>query len=319
MPIFLTSRKVNVVSPISTIKEKPLDTYTFERLRNQTFDISDIALESVLQENNDIVSNVFFFIVDNKKVSGVMHVPKKEGVYPVIVLFRGYIDQKVYKIGDGTRRVAQMLAKNGFITLAPDFLGYGQSASASANPIEDRLQTYTTSLTLLHSLDTLNSALKKNKTSITADTKKVGIWGHSNGGQIALSALAISGKSYPTVVWAPVTKPFPYSVLYYTDEFDDQGKLLRKIIADFEKDYDVEKYTFVNYLDWITASIQLHQGGGDDEVPKRWSDEFVQVMEEHEKDVEYFTYPGDDHNFTKGGFEAAVTRSILFYKEKLSE
>lgn len=305
IPLFFTRNNVKVTSPITIVKEKPFEKYSFENLQKATFPKSDIVFGDISGEDKDIVSRIFFFTTDGKKVSGLAHFPQKDGTYPIIVLLRGYIDQKEYKTGDGTKKVGENFAKNGFITLAPDFLGYGQSASASASPIEERFQTYTTVLTLLASLDNINGA----------DTSKIGIWGHSNGGQIALSVLAIIKKPYPTVLWAPVTKPFPYSVLYYTDEFNDRGKTLRRVIAEFEKDYDVEKFSFTNYLDWINAPIQLHQGENDDAVPKRWSDDFVKKMKSLKKDVDYFTYPNDDHNLSKGGWQEAVERGIDFYQE----
>jgi len=302
---------LGVVSPISQILEKPLDKYTIVRLHKTTFPKSQITLGKVISEDDTFTSRVFYFTVDGKKVSGLMNVPKTGEPFPVILLLRGFVDQKMYKPGIGSQQIGAQLAKNGFVTLSPDFFGYGESASASADGFEDRFQTYTTALTLFSSVSTLNNA------GVAVDPKKVGIWGHSNGGHIALATLAISGKAYPTVLWAPVSKPFPYSILYYTDEFDDSGKALRKSLADFENDYDVNKYTFTNHLDWITAPIQLHQGTGDIEVPYWWSDDLVAKLKDKKKDIEYFTYPGDDHNLSPNGWSTAVQRSISFFREHL--
>src|SRR3989338_9457942 len=242
----------------TTPMPKPLDKYSFENLRNNEFKGSEITFGNIIKDAETYISKLFYFYSDSKKVSGLANIPKNVENPPVIVMFRGYVDQEIYTTGEGTKRAGEVFARNGFLTLAPDFLGYGESASPSANPIEERFETYTTALNLLSSINS-----------------KVGIWAHSNGGQIASSILAITGESYPTVLWAPVTKPFPYSILYYTDEYEDYGKKLRKIVADFEKDYDVDHYTFTNYLDGINASIELHQGGEDGAVPKKWSDQFV--------------------------------------------
>ncbi|MBI2032880.1 MAG: prolyl oligopeptidase family serine peptidase [Candidatus Levybacteria bacterium] len=211
------------------------------------------------------------------------------------------------------------MAKAGFITLAPDFLGYGQSDKPSQLSIEERFQTYTTALQLLSSLSTLNTALEKENQVTVRGNTSVGIWGHSNGGQIALSVLEISGRSYPTVLWAPVSKMFPYSILYYTDEFDDHGKLLRKVLAEFEKEYDVEKYSPTNYFDWIIAPIQLHQGVLDESVPMIWSDQLAEILKKKGKDVEYFTYPQENHNFTNGTWPLALSRSIAFYTTQFAK
>ena len=148
------------------------------------------------------------------------------------------------------------------------------------------------------------------------DPNHIEIWAHSNGGQIALSILEITGTPYPTTLWAPVTKPFPYSILYYTDELDDHGKYLRKKIAEFEEVYDAEKFSITNYYDWITAPIQIHQGTADDAVPREWSDEFVKTMKDKDRDVDYFVYPSTDHNM-KPSWNSVVARDLEFFQKFL--
>lgn len=298
-------------------KEKPLEKYTYDFLSNADFKKSKITLGEILADEDDFTSRVFYFFVNNKKVSGLINIPKAEGVFPIVLMFRGYVDREIYKTGMGTQRAGEVFAQNGFITIAPDFLGYGESDNPSEDPIEERFQTYVTALTLFQSIGNINETFEDHDINVRADTDKVGIWGHSNGGQIALSVLEITGKDYPTVLWAPVSKPFPYSVLYYTDEFDDRGKMLRRVIAKFEEDYDVEDYNLTNFYEKINAPIQIHQGTADDAVPLSWSDQLVERLEELEKDTEYFTYSGSDHNLLPGGWSTAVNRSIFFFGENL--
>lgn len=312
--LFLLDKKEKVISPISEVKEKPLEKYSFENLKNKEFKADTITIGKVLKEGNGFISYIFYFNDQNKLVSGLMNLPSKPGTYPVLAMFRGFVEKEKYTIGEGTRHSGEVFAQNGFITLAPDFLGYGESDNPSNNSIEERFQTYTTALSLLASIKNLNPALEKMNYQIKADVSKVGIWGHSNGGHIALSVLAITSRNYPTVLWAPVSKPFPYSILYFTDEFNDHGKALRKVIADFEKDYDIEKYSPVNFYNYINAPIQLHQGTDDEAVPKRWSDQLYAKLKNMEKNITNYNYLNDDHNFSRGSWETAVQRSILFYK-----
>lgn len=325
--IFLFIKNFNspkeIKSPIA--KEKPLEKYTFVNLKKSKFHVSRIILGEILDQQENYISQMFYYNVENppaggKKVSGIINVPKEQGIYPVIVMIRGFVPKEIYSTGVGTKRAGEVFAQNGFITLAPDFLGYGKSDNPPRNSIEERFQTYTTVLNLLSSLESLNSGLDASYSGkIKADVAKVGIWGHSNGGQIALSVLEITGRNYPTVLWAPVSKPFPYSILYYTDEFDDRGKALRKVLANFEKDYDVELYSLTNYLDLINAPLQIHQGGKDDAVPQKWSDKLAEDLKKLGKDVTYFTYPGADHNLLPYSWSEAVLRSIEFYREKFSK
>lgn len=309
---------------IAKLIEKPLEKYTYEKLSEAQFAPSQITFGETLKDGEDFTSQIFYFYVEDlsgdktdKKVSGLANIPKTPGVYPVIIMFRGYVDQEIYTTGTGTKRSGEVFAQNNFITLAPDFLGYGQSDKPSENPVEERFQTYTTSLTLLSSLKNLNAGLESINHEAKADPDKIALWGHSNGGQIALTLLEITGGTFPTVLWAPVSKPFPYSVLYYTDEFDDHGKALRRVIAQFEKDYDIENYSPTNFLDKINAPLQLHQGTTDDAVPLEWSDQLFEELKRLNKEVSYFTYPGDNHNFGNGSWTTVVNRNIAFFKEEL--
>lgn len=320
---FFQRNKGKIISPLGDVLkiiEKPLDKYTFQRLKEATFKSGEITIGKIIKDEETFSSRIFYFKVGNLKASGLMNLPPKEGTYPIIVMLRGYVPKEIYTIGEGTRHAGEVLAENGFITLAPDFLGYGESDDPSDNSIEERFQTYTTSLTLLSSLKNLNQAIEATiSANIKVDPGRVGLWGHSNGGQIALSILEITGKNYPTVLWAPVSKPFPYSVLYYTDEYDDHGRMLRRAVAHFEENYDIEKYSPTNYLEWINAPIQLHQAGADEYVPQKWSDQLYQKLKKLQKEVTYFTYPGDDHNFTKGSWPTVVQRSISFFKENFEK
>lgn len=322
---YFLSPKQPLLAPIlkSIPKPKPLLAYTFDNLKQTPFPETEITVGDKVSETASSLSQMFSFSVPEKpgsttlkKVSGVINLPKKPGTYPVIVMFRGFVSKETYQPGIGTQPSAKVLASKGFITIAPDFLGYGESDEPSENGFEGRLQTYTTALSLLSSLPTLNTGLEASYSGkIKADPDKIGIWGHSNGGHIALSTLAISGVTYPTVLWAPVSKSFPYSILYYTDEFDDQGKALRKDLAGFEENYDTELFSPEKYYSWIKAPLQIHQGTVDQKVPVWWSDELVAVLEKNEVDITYFTYPGADHNLQPNGWNSAVSREIDFYNK----
>lgn len=302
---------------IAIVKPRPLEKYSIENLSKLRVPKSEIKREDTLKEGKGFTSYLFSMVFDptlsdpsgksNKKVTGLLNIPKKEGSFPVIVMFRGYVDQKEYKTGDGTRRAGEFFSENGFITIAPDFPGYGGSDSEGENIFESRFQTYTTALITLASVKSINEWDKEN----------IFIWGHSNGGHIAITSLEITGENYPTVLWAPVSKPFPYSVLYYTDESEDKGKLIRRGLARFEDDYDTELYSPDNYLNRIKAALSIHQGTSDDSVPKSWTDTFTAKLSNLNVKYDYYVYPGADHNLSPL-WNVAAERSLNFFKKNLS-
>lgn len=300
-------------------KEKTLLKYSFKELQKRSYTPSEIILGRDIHEDNSIVTQMFYYNSDGKTVSGVLNVPKTPGTYPILVMLRGFVERASYNSGIGTNRGAEYFSHNGFITISPDFLGYGESDMDSFDSLESRFETYTTVLNLFASLPKLNEGLAASYSAVFADSQKVGVWAHSNGGQIALSTLAISGAKYPTALWAPVSKPFPYSILYFTDEFDDEGKALRRVVADFEEQYDVFEYSPPQYYSWIQAPLQIHQGTSDDAVPVEWSQELETKLTDLEKDVELFIYPGADHNLAGPSWSEAMIRSREFILNNFPE
>jgi len=297
------------------VKQEPriFDKYSFPALAAREFEGSEIVLEKILKEGNGFTSWIFSYKSDGKRITGMADIPDNDSYsdrLPVVVLIRGFVPEEIYETGMGSQPMADFLAKEGFVTLAPDFLGFGGSDMPPAvgflSPLADRFEKPVAVLNLLASIETLPQV----------DSQNIFFWAHSNGGQIALSVLEITKRDIPTVLWAPVTKAFPYNLLHYSDEAEDQGKYLRKLVSEFEKDYDSDLFSIHNYFSDIVAPLQLHQGKADQEVPVWWSDEFVTQMNGLDKEIEYFTYDGADHNMAPA-WQQAAEESLEFYKKFL--
>lgn len=301
-------------SPIGPVIPKPLEKYTIENLAQAEVKKGNVVLEEILEEETDFTSYLFSFEFDPtlqgkeaKKVTGQINLPNRKGSFPAVLMIRGYVDQEIYETGIGTRKAASVFAQNGFITIAPDFLGYGESDKEAENIFETRFQTYTTVLSILESLDSIKEWNEEN----------IFFWGHSNGGQVALTILEITGKDYPTTLWAPVTKPFPYSILYYTDESEDRGKYIRRELSRFENLYNTDSYSLDEYFEKIKAPLQVHQGTADDAVPVDWSNGFVKKLEKLDIDVVYYQYLGADHNMVPS-WNTVVSRDLFFFRKHIA-
>lgn len=313
--IFENENNLSLLTPKYS-QEKPLEKYTIESLSNAEIKPGKIEIKEIINEEDKYTSYIFSFEFNPglegktfKKTTGQLNLPSGNGPFPLVVMLRGYINQETYQTGDGTRKAAAIFAENGFITVAPDFLGYAGSDKEAENIFEARFQTYVAVLSLLNSLNQLDSLVNL--------SDNVGLWGYSNGGQIALTALEITGAGYPTTLWAPVSKPFPYSVLFYTDASEDRGKLIRRELAKFEEMYDVDKYSIDLYLDNIRATLQIHQGTADDAVPVSWSDELIDMLTELNIDLDYYKYPGANHNMVPS-WNMVVNRDLEFFNKNLN-
>lgn len=314
---FSPVKNVGLLIPV-VLRPKTLSKYSFPNLQKAEFAGSEIKLEKVIERQNGYTSWLFSYTSDGKKITGMLNIPgdmkdttirgyKDTGKWPVIVMLRGYADEDIYFTGLGTRKAAGVFAQNGFITLAPDFLGFAGSDSASADILENRFYRPVEALSLLSSIKSLSQA----------DTDHIFFWGHSNGGQIAISVLEILGdKGVPATLWAPVTTGFPESVLQYIGELDDKGIKVKRAINDFMLVYDAKEFSISNYLADITSPIQIHQGGTDVLVKTEQTDRFVGELRGLGKDVDYFRYPRSDHNMSKD-WNLVIKRDMEFFKSQL--
>lgn len=307
---FKSSQPTKIISPIAGNQKGlgPLSKYSFVNLQKREYQGSEIKLGRIIKNEQNYTSYIFYYQSQGKKVSGLANLPKgtpPTGGFSVLVMIRGYVDDKIYQTGMGTQKPAEFYGSQGFITLAPDFLGFGGSDDTYPDILEDRFVRPVTVLDLLASVKTLDKA----------NPDRVGIWGHSNGGQIAISVLEISKKSYPTVLWTPVTKGFPESVTTYMSQLDDLGVKVKTRIDEFVKDYDPNEFSITPYFEDIKAPIQVHQGTGDEYIETSWADEFVNKMKSLGKSVEYYKYDGDDHNLSQN-WDTVVSRDLEFFKKR---
>ena len=304
-----TFNKVNTDQTVN----KPLEKYSIESLSRSEIPAGKITVTDIIQENEKFDSYKFMYdflptleVSETKTTTGLINMPKGDNKKPLVLMIRGWAPQENYTHGVGTWRASEFFADNGFITVAPDFLGYADSDENSADIFETRFQTYTTVLSLIESLDQIS----------LWDGENLFFWAHSNGGQILLTTLAVTEKDYPTTLWAPVSVFFPYSVLYYTNESSDRGKLIRGELSKFEELYDPDKFSFDFYLDKIQAPLQIHQGTNDSSVPARWNNDLTQKLRTLEKEVNYYVYHGADHNL-RPDWNTVVQRDLNFFNQHL--
>jgi dipeptidyl aminopeptidase/acylaminoacyl peptidase len=307
--LFWSKNQPGLLSPVgdkTPSQNRFLDQYAFTNLQKRVFSGNEIAKEKVIKKEPGYTSWLFSYSSDGKKVTGQLNLPTRTGKLPVVIMLRGYVDEEIYFTGLGTRKAAGVLAQSGFITLAPDFLAFGGSDPGYADILEARFHKPVEVLDLIASLKTLPEV----------DESKVFLWGHSNGGQIALSVLEVSRQKYPTVLWAPVTLGFPESITQYVGEMDDQGLKVQKRLSEFLQDYDPKNYSITNYLTDIKAPLQIHQGGRDSLVTRTQTEAFYSTLQSLNSSIRYYYYPRSDHNFV-ADWDLAMRRTLKFYQDRL--
>ncbi len=310
------------------VKEKNvgyLAQYNFENLRKRESKASKIKIvgestvldearknvlkaykkEGMVKEDN-FKSYEITFTSSGKTISGMMNVPMTpmSNKMSAIIMIRGFAESTGYFVGSGSWKAADELARNGLVTISLDFLGYGLSDGESQDILEARFEKPVSVLDLIESVKALDYV----------DGEKIGIWAHSNGGQIAISVLEITGQNYPTVLWAPMTNPFPQSVLETMDD-SENGKIVKQKIADFEKEYDSKLYSIDNFYEWIEAPILIHQGTADVWCKVSWQKDLQNKLKKMGKEVRLDVRQDNDHNL-KQSWDEVIKMDVEFFREK---
>lgn len=272
-----------------------------ENLRTREFTAGEIKVEQTLANNGSYTSYLISYPSDNLKIYGVMKVPAGNGPFPVIILNHGYYNPSSFQSGNGTDNMANILAANGYLTLASDYRGHGQSENDQGIRRGGHRPEY--------AIDVLN-LMASVKNLPKADSNRIGMWGHSMGGEVALRVVEATDQIKALVLWAPTA----------TRASDNRGFAAGRHMqgTNPSPDSNQDGAAPMNYLKYIQIPISLHQGLADTEVDPEGSKQLNEALKKETKQIEYFEYEGQDHNFSLG-WDLISKRNLEFFDKYLKK
>lgn len=309
----------NISLSINQNNQNPL---SIASMRQKSYPGSNLTIEQTLEGGSNYHQYIASYMSDGLKIYGLLTVPVGDDSkkYPVIVFNHGYIPPMVYKTTQRYVAYVDVFARNGYIVFKPDYRGHDNS---QGNPEGAYYSPgYTT--------DVLN-ALATLKKYNAADPNRIGMWGHSMGGNITLRTLVVNTKDIKAaVLWGAVVgsyndllnnwrrrtlSPPPSQQLALRNRYREN--LIRKYGTPQKNPIFWNSIDPTFFLSDVTTPIQLHTGGDDEEVPPEFSLHLKDTLERLGKPVEYYTYPGGDHNISSPNFEFAMQKSVDFFDKYL--
>jgi dipeptidyl aminopeptidase/acylaminoacyl peptidase len=269
-------------------------------MRGRRYPGGQVVLHGKFGESPQYTTYLVFYTSEGLRIGGMMNVPKGQGSFPVIILCHGYIHPDKYATGNDTWREADYLARQGYLTIAPDYRSHAASDDAVSffhiGYAEDVLN-------LIGSLGTVKGA----------DRDRIGLWGHSMGGAVALKAAVVSKKVDAVVVFGSVHAD--ERVNYYNGMGNGAGAVgAARFGSPQSNRLAYKRISPINYLDRI-AALSIHHGTGDTIVPYQWSEDLFEAAQEQGTTAELHLYPGAQHTFRLKNWDLAMERTLAFFDQ----
>lgn len=293
---------------------------SIDALRNGEYPGSDIVIEQTLEPGSNYNRYITSYRSEGLKIYALLTVPigkKPDTGWPVVIFNHGFIPPAEYKSTERYIAYTDAFSRNGYIVFRSDYRGHGNSEGSTQGG------GYGTNA---YTIDILNalSSIKKYK---DADKNRIGMWGHSMGGHITLRSMVVTPDIKAGVIWGGVVGSYPDLINEWRrgtatpSPLPSGARRWRQLLME-QFGTPEENPTFWNsisatsYLADISGPLQLHHGTADTSVPVEFSEKLNELMKKNGKQVELYTYPGDDHDIT-GNLGVALSRSVEFFDKHL--
>jgi len=325
--LLLYFSNVKASSPLYTSPQVTTPTPTFplniQAMRARQYPGSSIVIEQVLEPGSNYTRVIASYKSDGLKIFALLTIPqgiKPETGWPVIVFNHGYIPPEQYRTTERYIAYVDSFARSGYIVFRPDYRGHGESEGIPEGAYYSPAYT----------IDVLNAVSSMQKYS-EADPERVGMWGHSLGGNIALRSIVTKiGEIKAAVIWGGVVGSYDDLVSRWRRVTPWQPSPREAALRRSSRQKLFEKYgspsanlEFWNsidptaHVDEITTPVQIHHGTSDEEVPVAFAESLYGKLKTAGKVAELYTYEGGDHNISDPFFSTAMARSIEFFDRYL--
>ena len=301
-----------------------LNPLTIQAMRSRDYPGSNIKIEQTLTSANEYNRYIASYRSDNLKIYALLLVPKgvlpKDG-WPVIILNHGYITPEKYTPDGNYIPYADAFAKNGYLVFKPSYRGNGKSDGSPTSTF------YSPDYTV----DDLNAiaSIKKYK---VANPSRIGVWGHSMGGAIALRDIVINVTDIKAaVIWGGVVGSYSDIMFNWQERVTYKPDAEDLMLRNKNRDLLIGIYgtpaqnpNFWNscdptyFLEDINVPVQIDVGLADNQVPPYFSELLYDKLKILGKTVEYYTYPGSNHDINQG-FDIAMKKTIDFFNRYLKQ
>jgi dipeptidyl aminopeptidase/acylaminoacyl peptidase len=288
------------------------DPYTglaITNLQTRSYGGGVVEVIETMEENSQFTRYLVAYPSDGLRIFGFMNVPKEGSPFPIIIAIHGYIDPGVYNTLDYTTNYADELARNGYLVLHPNLRGYPPSDDG------ENLFRVGMAVDILNLIAIIKSQSGQEGPLHSADSTRIGLWGHSMGGGISTRVMTVSPDVDAVILYGAMSGDEQKNYDRIFNVFSNGERGLEELSAPAEA---IKQISPINYLEDIEAAVSIHHGTNDAEVPVEWSTDLCDRLAQMNKIVECFYYADQPHTFIGEGDLLFIFRMVDFFNRHLN-
>ncbi|MEX2028112.1 MAG: alpha/beta fold hydrolase [Candidatus Curtissbacteria bacterium] len=294
---------------------------SIKALRAKQYPGSEITIEETLAPGSNYQRYIASYKSEGLKIFALLTVPNGEspaGGWPTVVFNHGYIPPAQYRTTERYTAYTDAISRSGYVLFRSDYRGHGESEGQASGGYGSNGYT----------VDILN-AVASIKRYPGVNGEKIGMWGHSMGGHITLRNMVVNKDVKAGVIWGGVVASYPDLISSWRrgSSFPSSSpspsgarRWRQQLIEQFGSPEQNPEFwnsiSATSYLADISGPTQLHHGVEDRSVPVEFSEKLAEQLKAAGREVELYTYAGDDHDIT-ANFGVAIQRSVEFFDRYL--
>ena len=278
-------------SPRPPSPPAPAPPFYLEALRARPPVAGSIEIGDVMWRGPGFTKSHVKWTSGGQPMTGTISVPDGNGPFPVVVVNHGHIPPERYWIGQDSGIFGDPMAAHGFISIAPNYVGYNGSGTGEPG-LPTNEQIAITVVDLISSLGSLPPA----------DPARVAVVGHSQGGGVSQILMVIDPRIKAVVLHAPVS----------SDEAENAVRLHQRTgswppLGDPSQ--NPEAYLHVSpraYFAQRQPPALLVQGTMDHTIPAAHTQETFDALQQAGVESRLLWIPGGDHDLVGANLATAV-------------
>jgi uncharacterized protein len=290
-------------TPSATPSPTPaLPAYYIESLRRRVPVAGRIEVGDLMFRGPGFTKYHMTWTSGGQPMTGTISLPDGDGPHPVVIVNHGHIPAERYWIGQDSGIFGDPMAAHGFISIAPNYVGYDGSGPGDPALLPNQ-RIAVTVMDLISSLGSLPQV----------DPSRVAVVGHSQGGGVSQILMVVDPRIRAVVLHAPVSSSEAENALRLHARNGSWPPL-------GDPAQNAEAYAHVSPRTYFAPGqppVLLVQGTADHTIPAEHTQATFDALQASGVAARLTWIPGADHDLVGADRDSAVAEQDAWIQSAL--